>query len=56
MLVGCGGRAPWGQPAPTLGVVVTVRVADAEEYRIRLTDPDDIGVAPMVLQNWFRTR
>jgi len=27
------------------GVVVTVRVADAEEYRIRLTDPVDIAVA-----------
>ena len=49
MLVGCGGRAPWGQPAPTRGVVVTVRVADAEEYRIRLTDPDDIGVARKLL-------
>jgi len=49
MLVGCGGRAPWGQPAPTRGVVVTVRVADAEEYRIRLTDADDIGVAQKLL-------
>ena len=50
MLVGCGGVAPSGQPAPTpVGVVVTVRVADAEEYRIRLTDPDDIGVARKLL-------
>jgi hypothetical protein len=50
MLVGCGGIAPSGQPAPTpVGVVVTVRVADAEEYRIRLTDPDDIGVARKLL-------
>jgi len=45
MLVGCGGIAPSGQPAPTRGVVVTVRVADAEEYRIRLTDPQDIDIA-----------
>jgi hypothetical protein len=30
-------------------VVVTVRVADAEEYRIRLTDPDDIGIAQKLL-------
>ena len=50
MLVGCGGIAPSGQPAPTpVGVVVTVRVADAEEYRIRLTDPDDIAVARKLL-------
>jgi hypothetical protein len=50
MLVGCGGRAPWGQPAPTPGgIVVTVRVADAEEYRIRLTDPDDIAIAQKLL-------
>jgi len=50
MLVGCGGIAPSGQPAPTPGsMVVTVRVADAEEYRIRLTDPDDIGIAQKLL-------
>src|SRR4029453_19446406 len=49
LLVGCGGRAAWGQPAPTRGVVVTVRVADAEEYRLRLTDPQDIGVAQKLL-------
>jgi len=50
MLVGCGGIAPSGQPAATPGgVVVTVRVADAEEYRIRLTDPDDIGTAQKLL-------
>ena len=30
MLVGCGGIAPSGQPAPTPGgMLVTVRVADA---------------------------
>jgi hypothetical protein len=49
MLVGCGGIAPWGQPAPTPGVVVTVRVADAEEYRLRLADPQDIGIAQRLL-------
>jgi hypothetical protein len=49
MLVGCGGIAPWGQPALTPGVVVTVRVADAEEYRLRLTDPQDIGIAQKLL-------
>src|SRR5262245_42915374 len=50
MLAGCGGVAPSGQPAPTpVGVVVTVRVADAEEYRIRLTDPNDIGIAQKLL-------
>jgi hypothetical protein len=50
MLVGCGGIAPSGQPAPQPGgIVVTVRVADAEEYRIRLTDPDDIGIAQKLL-------
>jgi hypothetical protein len=49
MLAGCGGVAPSGQPAPTAGVVVTVRVADAEEYRLRLTDPDDIGIAQKLL-------
>jgi len=51
MLVGCGGRAPSGQPAPTpTGVVITLRVADAEEYRIRLTDADDIATARKLLQ------
>ncbi len=49
MLVGCGGIAPSGLPAPTPGMVVTVRVADAEEYRIRLTDPNDIGIAQKLL-------
>ena len=50
MLVGCGGTAPSGQPAATPGsVVVTVQVADAEEYRIRLTDPEDIGIAQKLL-------
>jgi hypothetical protein len=37
------------QPAAPKDVVVTVRVADAEEYRIRLTDPDDIAAARKLL-------
>ena len=50
MLVGCGGRAPSGQPTSTpTGVVITLRVADAEEYRIRLTDADDIAIAQKLL-------
>ena len=50
MLAACGSAAPSGQPAPTLsGVVVTLRVADAEEYRIRLTDPNDIAIAQKLL-------
>lgn len=31
------------------GVVVTFRVADAEEYRILLTDPEDIAIAERLL-------
>jgi hypothetical protein len=31
------------------GVVVTFRVADAEEYRILLTDPADIAIAEQLL-------
>jgi hypothetical protein len=50
MLVGCADIAPSGQPAPTPGgIVVTMRVADAEEYRIRLSDPDDIDIAQKLL-------
>ena len=42
LLAACGG-APSEQPvAVPKDIVVTVRVADAEEYRIRLTDADDI--------------
>jgi len=49
MLVGCGG-APSEQPvAAPKDVVVTVRVADAEEYRIRLVDLDDIAIAQKLL-------
>ena len=50
MLIGCGGIAPSGQPTPTPGgIVITVRVADAEEYRIRLVDLDDIAIAQKLL-------
>jgi hypothetical protein len=50
MLAACGSAVPSGQPAPTPSmVVVTLRVADAEEYRIRLTNPDDIAVAQKLL-------
>src|SRR5690242_13721323 len=50
MLVGCASIAPSGQSASTPGgVIITVRVADAEEYRIRLIDPADIGIAQKLL-------
>ena len=50
MLVGCGGIGPPEQPAPQSGgIVVTVRIADAEEYRLGMTDPDDIGIAGKLL-------
>lgn len=41
-LVACG-----AQPGATSsqGTIVTFRIADAEEYRIRLTDPADIAAA-----------
>ena len=32
-----------------VGVIVTFRVADVEEYRIRLTDPADIEIARKLL-------
>jgi len=42
--------APAEQPvAAPKDVVITVRVADAEEYRIRLTNPDDIAIAQKLL-------
>jgi len=50
ILAACGSAVPSGQPAPTpSGVVVTLRVADAEEYRIRLTNLDDIAIAQKLL-------
>jgi hypothetical protein len=49
LIAACGG-APAEQPASAPNnVVVTVRVADAEEYRIRLTDADDIATARKLL-------
>ena len=36
-------------PASPAGVVVTLRVVDREEYRIRLTDPADIDIARKLL-------
>ena len=38
-----------GMVAAPKDVVVTVRVADAEEHRIRLTDADDIATARKLL-------
>ena len=50
VLAACGGTAaPVQPPATPKDVVVTVRVADAEEYRIRLTDPGDIATAQKLL-------
>ena len=50
LLAACGSTVPTGQPTPTpSGVVVTLRVADAEEYHIRLTGPEDIAVAQKLL-------
>lgn len=37
------------QPAATEGVIVTLRVADRETYRILLTDPTDIATARKLL-------
>jgi hypothetical protein len=49
-LVACGATATQTQPSPVpTGAVVTMRVADAEEYRIRLTDQDDIAIAQKLL-------
>jgi hypothetical protein len=50
MLATCGETVAPAQPSPApTGIVITVRVADAEEYRIRLTDPDDIAAAQKLL-------
>jgi hypothetical protein len=48
LLTACGGM-PAAQPAAPNNVVVTVRVADGEQYRIRLTDADDIATARKLL-------
>ena len=44
--VGC--FSPASSPSPN-GVVVTFRVADREEYKVRLTDPADIEIARKLL-------
>ena len=46
-LTACAGSAT--QVPQKDGVVVTFRVADAEEYKIRLTDPVDIDIARKLL-------
>lgn len=48
LLTACTNPAT-SSPSPEEGVVVTFRVADAEEYRIRLTDPADIEIARKLL-------
>src|SRR5215212_1889763 len=49
-LVACGVRVTPAQPTPAPAtVMVTLRVADAEEYRIRLIDPYDIAIARKLL-------
>ncbi len=42
-------EAASAQPSGGEGVIVTFRVADAEEYRILLTDPEDIAAAERLL-------
>jgi hypothetical protein len=50
LLVACSVTVTPAQPTPVpAGVVVTLRVADAEEYRIRLVDPNDIAIAQKLL-------
>jgi hypothetical protein len=50
VLAACGTTIAPIQPTPApSGVVVTLRVADAEQYRIRLTEPDDIAIAQKLL-------
>jgi len=46
-LTACGGAAT--QAPGQEGVVVTFRVADVEEYKIRLTDPADMEIARKLL-------
>jgi hypothetical protein len=49
-LVACGVTVTPAQPTPASAiVVVTLRVAGVEEYRIRLVDPDDIAIAQKLL-------
>jgi hypothetical protein len=49
LLAACGGASSAPPLTVPNDVVVTVRVADAEEYRIRLTDPEDIVIARKLL-------
>jgi hypothetical protein len=50
VLIACTTTMAPIQPTPSpVGVVVTLRVADAEEYRIHLTDQDDIVIAQKLL-------
>ena len=46
-LTACAGSAT--EVPQKEGVIVTFRVADVEEYKIRLTDPADIGIARKLL-------
>ena len=46
---GAGASPSPAAPASPAGVVVTFRVVDLEEYRIRLTDPVDIAIARKLL-------
>jgi hypothetical protein len=48
LVVMLGGCATTSTPAP-VGVVVTFRVADVENYKIRLTRPVDIEIARKLL-------
>jgi hypothetical protein len=47
ILSGCGGQASPGVPHD--GVIVTFLVAGTEQYKIRLTDPEDIEIARRLL-------
>jgi hypothetical protein len=49
LLSACAGpAAPAATPTPA-GVVVSFRVADVENYKLRLTDPADIEIARKLL-------
>ena len=48
LLVALAACAPAPTPAPK-GVVVTFRVADTEQYKIRVTDPANIEIARQLL-------
>ena len=53
VLAACAGAGAGASPSPSspspAGVVVTFRVADREEYKVRLSDPADIAVARRLL-------